>query len=122
MTLQRNNLNLSSLDLGSAQNTGPTLDSSPAEQPGTLAVETRKAHITVSWGKPSVVHTLRALPTQASDICLQSSFLPPHNTIEQVSLNKRPHLPPCATAEIRHLRDLQTEEAKIKKEEETLWK
>jgi len=27
-------LNLSSLDLGSAHNPGPTLDSSPAEQPG----------------------------------------------------------------------------------------
>ena len=27
-------LNLSSLDLGSARNPGPTLDSSPAEQPG----------------------------------------------------------------------------------------
>ena len=29
------NLNLSGLDLGSAGNPGPTLDSSPAEQPGT---------------------------------------------------------------------------------------
>ena len=28
------NLNLSSLDLGSARNSGPTLDSFPAEQPG----------------------------------------------------------------------------------------
>ena len=32
------NLNLSGLDLGSAHNTGPTLDSSPAEQPGAWAV------------------------------------------------------------------------------------
>ena len=32
------NLNLSSLDLGSAHNPGPALDSSPAEQPGAWAV------------------------------------------------------------------------------------
>ena len=29
----------------------------------------------VSGGKPSVVHTLRALPTDANDICLQCSSL-----------------------------------------------
>ena len=43
--------------------------------------------------------------------------LPPHNTTEQVSLNKWPPSPPCARVEIRHRRDLQTEEAKINKEE-----
>ena len=32
------NLNLSSLDLGSARNPGPALGSSPAEQPGDWAV------------------------------------------------------------------------------------
>jgi len=31
--------------------------------------------------------------------------LPPHNTTEQVSLNKLPSLPPCVRAEIRHWRD-----------------
>ena len=46
--------------------------------------------------------------------------LPLHSTTEQVSLNKRPHLPPCARAEIRHLRDLQTEEAKTNKQEGTV--
>ena len=30
----------------------------------------------VSWGKPSVIHMLRALPTQASDICLQCPSRP----------------------------------------------
>ena len=35
--------------------------------------------------------------------------LPPHSTIEQVNLNKRPRLPACVRAEIRHWRDQQTE-------------
>ena len=40
----------------------------------------------VSGGKPSVVHILQAPPTQA--IVVFAVFLPPHSTIEQVSLNK----------------------------------
>ena len=43
--------------------------------------------------------------------------IPPHNTAEQVSLNKWQPSPPCVRAEIRHWRDLQTEEAKINKRE-----
>ena len=35
-------------------------------------------------------------------------FLPPHNTTEQVSLDKWPPFHPCVRAEIRHWRDLQT--------------
>jgi len=46
-------------------------------------------------------------------------FLPPHNTTEQVSLSKWPTLPPSVRAETRHWKDLQTEEAKINKEEGT---
>ena len=46
---------------------------------------------------------------------LFAMLLPPHNTTEQVSLNKWPPLPPCVRAEIRHLRDLQTEEAKLRR-------
>ena len=42
--------------------------------------------------------------------------LPLHRTTKQVSLNKWPPLPPCVRAEIRHQKDLQTEEAKINKE------
>ena len=38
------NLNPSGVDLGSACNPWPVLDSSPAEQPGALAVLTEKAH------------------------------------------------------------------------------
>ena len=52
-------------------------------------------------------------------MCQQHLFivsLPPHNATEQVSLNKWSHLPPCVRLEIRHWRDLQTEEAKINKE------
>ena len=47
--------------------------------------------------------------------CLFAVFFPPHNTTEQVSLNKWPPLPPCVRVEIRHSRHLQTEEAKINK-------
>ena len=43
--------------------------------------------------------------------------LPPHNTSEQVSLNKWPLLPPSVRVEVRHWRDLQTEEAKINKKD-----
>ena len=40
-------------------------------------------------------------------------LLPPHNRTEQVSLNKWPPLPSCVRVEIRHWRDLQTEESKV---------
>ena len=70
------NLNLSSLDLGSAGNPGTALDSSSSEQPGAWAVQTQKAKVPVSGGRPSVVQTLQALPTHASVICLQCSSLP----------------------------------------------
>ena len=49
-------------------------------------------------------------------------FLHFHSTTEQVSLNKWPPLPLCVRAEIRHWSDLQTEEAKINKEEGTALK
>ena len=42
--------------------------------------------------------------------------LPPHNTTEQMSLNKWSPSPPCVRAEIRHWRDLKTEEGKTNKE------
>ena len=47
-------------------------------------------------------------------------FLPLHSTTEQVSLNKWPPSPACVRVEIRHWRDLQTEETKINKEGTTL--
>ena len=50
---------------------------------------------------------------------LLAVFFPPHNTTEKVSLNKWPTSPPCVRAEIRYWKDLQTEEAKINKEEGT---
>ena len=36
----------------------------------------RESTRSMSWGKPSMVHTLQALPTHASEICLQCSSLP----------------------------------------------
>ena len=46
-------------------------------------------HTRCERGKPSVAETLRALPTDANDICLQYKYhLPPHSMSEQVSLSK----------------------------------
>ena len=102
------NLNLSSLHLGSAQIQCllwkvPLQSNLEAEQ-GRLG-NTQA----VSGGKPSVVHTLWPLPTHSSNICLQCSSLP------TVQLNNWAPSPPCVREEIRHWRDLQTEEAKKKK-------
>ena len=66
-------------------------------------------------GKPSVAHTLSTPHT--CQWHLFAAFLPPHNTTEQVSLMKWPPSPRYVGAEMRHWRDLQTEEAKINKEE-----
>ena len=117
------NLNLSGLDLGSARNPEPTLDSSPAEQPGAWAVLTGKAHTPWAGANPvwpqHCEHTASTPHTRQGH--LFAVFLPPHSTTEQMSPNKWPPSPPCVRAEIRHWRDLQTEEAKINKRE-PLWK
>ena len=69
------NLNLSGFDLGSALNTGPASDSSLQSnlkpEQCRLGKHTRRER----RGKPSVPETLRALLTDASDICLQCSSL-----------------------------------------------
>ena len=49
------------------------------------SVDNENTHA-VSGGKPSAAETLQALPTHASDICLQFSSLP--SMTEQGSLNK----------------------------------
>ena len=69
------NLNLSGVDLGSARNAGPALDSSCRATWSLSSVDQESTHA-VSGGKPSVAETLHALPTQTSDICLQCSSLP----------------------------------------------
>ena len=51
--------------------------------------------------------------------CLFPMSLHPHNTTEQVSLNKWPASSPCVKVETRHWRALQTEEDKINKEGRT---
>ena len=48
--------------------------------------------------------------------CLSAGLLPPHSTTEEVSLKMWSPSPLCVRAEIRHWRDLQTEEAKINEE------
>ena len=69
------NPNLTSLDLENAQNPGPTLDSSLQSNLEPEQCRPGK-HTHRELGKPSVVHTLQALPTHASNICLQCSSLP----------------------------------------------
>ena len=81
------NLNLSGLGLGSARNSGPA-PWRAAWSPSSVDGESTHA---LSGGKPSVAGTLRVLPTQASEICLQRP--PPRSTTEQVNLNKRPPPP-----------------------------
>ena len=96
---------LSCLDLGKAQNAGPTESPplwstrEPEPEPGRLrpgkcmqprarfrqfacratwnlsSVDWESTHA-MSWGKPSVAVTMRALPTHTSAICLQCSSLP----------------------------------------------
>ena len=68
------NLNLSSVDLGSARNPGPALVS----QQNKLEPEQCRSrkHTHHERGQPSTVQSLWALPTHASDICLQCSSLP----------------------------------------------
>ena len=69
------NLNLSGLDLESAYNLGPTSDSSWQSnlEPEQCRLGKHTHH---EGATPSVAETLRALPTHASDICLQCSSLP----------------------------------------------
>ena len=94
---------LSCSDLGQAQKAGPTKSAplwstrepEPEQlRPGkntqprarfgqfpfratwSLSSVERESIGTVSWGKPSVVHTLGAHPTHPSDICLQCRPLP----------------------------------------------
>ena len=48
----------------------------PCRATWSLSSVDRESTHAVSGGKPSVAQTLQALPTHASDICLQGSFLP----------------------------------------------
>ena len=64
------NLNLNSLDLGSARNPGPT----PWRATWSLNSVDWESTDAMSGNKPSVAETLQA--THASDICLQYSSLP----------------------------------------------
>ena len=97
------NLNLSSLDLESVHNPGPTSDSS---RQSNLEAEkcrpwkhTRGEQGKTQWGwnTASTPHTRQWY--------LFAVLLPPHSTTEQVSLNKWPPSPPCDRAEIKHWRD-----------------
>ena len=131
---------LSCLDLGKARNTDPT-ESVPlwsTQEPEPEQVRPGKctkcrAHFgqfpwratgawpgkcTPSWAGANPVWSIHCKQSPHMQ-CLFAVFLPPHSTTEKVSLNKWPPGPPCVRVEIRHWRDLQTEEAKINKEEGT---
>ena len=68
-------------------------------------------HKRLEWGQTQCGWDTVSTP-HTCQWCLFAVFLPPHNTTEQVSLNKRPPSPPCVRVEIRHWRRQQTEEAK----------
>ena len=112
---------LSCLDLGRAQNAGPTesvplcntqepepewLRSGKSTQPRAclrrfpcratwkLSNVDWESTPAMSWGKPSMAETLRALPTHASDICLQWSSLPTARLNAAKSLQSCPTLRP----------------------------
>ena len=74
------NLNLSSLDLGSARNSGPALEQplSSCRATWSLSSVDQESTHAMSRGKPSVAETLPALrpPPHTSDICLQCSSFP----------------------------------------------
>ena len=134
---------LSCSDLGRAQNTHPT-ESVPLwntwelepEQLRSRKCMKHRTHIgqypwRATWSLSSVDPESTCLHEWGQTNCgpytmstphtqqwyLLAVSLPPHNTTEQVSLNKWPPFPPCVRVEITHWRDLQTEEAKIKKRE-----
>ena len=68
-------MNLSSLDVGMHENQG-LLWTVPLQNNLELSAVDQESLNAVSRGKPSVAQTLQALPTHASDICLQCSSLP----------------------------------------------
>ena len=109
--------NLSSLDRGSAWNKGPTGESALAEHAGARAAWTWGVHAASGWGNPAWSVRCEHSPHMLAAFVWVS--LPLHITTEQVSLNKGPPLPPRVRVEIRHWRDLETEEAKINKEGRT---
>ena len=79
----------------------------------------RPGQHTPLWAGTNPVWSIHCEHSTTRQRYLFAVFLPPYNTTEQVSLNKWLPSPPCDRAEIRHWRDLQTEEAKINKEEGT---
>ena len=85
------NLNLSGLDLGSAHNPGPVLDSSPESnlepEQGRPGKHTRHERGQIQCG-PDTVST-----PHTCQWYLFAVFLPPYSTTEQVSLSKLPPLP-----------------------------
>ena len=128
---------LSCSDLGRAQNAYPTesvpLWSTWEPEPGKCTKYRARfgqfpcrATWTLSSVDPESSHRCEPGQTQCGPYTaptphtrqwyLFTVLLPPHNTTEQMSLNKWPPSPPWVRKEIRHWRDLQNEEAKINKE------
>ena len=112
--------NLSSLDRGSAWNKGDTL--SPHRGQCTCRARWSQSIAGLGsacrlWGNPAWSIRCEHSPHMLAAFVWVS--LPLHITIEQVSLNKGPPLPPRVRVEIRHWRDLETEEAKTNKEGRT---
>ena len=110
---------LSSSGPGRVWNKGSTWARALAEHPGARAVWAWEGHAALGRLKPCDPSTASTPHT-----CWRylSAGPPLHITTEQVSLKKGPPLPPRVRVEIRHFRDLETEDAKINKEGGMLWK
>ena len=100
------NLNLSSLDLGSAYNHRPTSDSSQKSNLKPKLCRLGK------HGRCEQGQTQCGQDTMSThQWYLFAVFLPHHSMSEQVSLKKCPPPSSCVRVEIRHWRSQQTEEA-----------
>ena len=96
------NLNLSSLGLGNAHNSGPA----PCRAAWSLSsVDGESTYC--EWGQTQCGRNIASAPHTRQRF-LPAVPLPPHTT-EQANLNKRPPPPACVRVEIRYWGDLQTE-------------
>ena len=93
------NLNLSSLGLGSAR------DSGPASCRATWSLSSVDGIAQMPWAGANPVWLEHCECSHTWKWYLSSVPLPLHSTTEQANLNKRPRLLTCVRAEIRHWRD-----------------
>ena len=135
---------LSCSNLGRAQNAGPTkvvllwstqepeperLRPAKCTQPralfrqfpcrATWSLSSVDRESTHTWAEANPMWPRHCKHSPHMPVIFVCSVLPPRTTTEQVSPNKWPPSTPCVRVKVRYWRDLQTEEAKVNKEEGT---